>query len=184
MSFFEEVGNTMGSVAQTAITKSKNLAEITKLTLDINASEDQIKTAKLTVGNYVVEKGMLKEDETVQEQLRVIEEKKALIAADKERINVLKNMKPCPVCGAAAARNAKYCSECGADISAVEAAGQKAAGQDAAGQDAAGQKAEEPKAEEPKAEEPRPATVLCPKCGSVIPGDAGFCPQCGEKIER
>lgn len=38
--------------------------------------------------------------------------------------------------------------------------------------------------QEVKAQSQAPAQNKCPKCGAVIPEEAKFCPECGEKIEK
>ena len=59
MGFFDK----LGSMAQSAVDKSKELAEITKLNLSISNSENKIKEIKSEIGNYVFSNNLLREDD-------------------------------------------------------------------------------------------------------------------------
>ena len=55
-------------IAQTALNKGKELADITKLKRDIKIEEDIIKSYKMVIGEYVAANDLLKDDELVFDQ--------------------------------------------------------------------------------------------------------------------
>lgn len=55
-------------IAQSALNKGKELAEITRLKRDIKIEEDIIKSYKMVIGEYVAANDLLPEDELVMDQ--------------------------------------------------------------------------------------------------------------------
>ena len=55
-------------IAQSALNKGKELADITKLKRDIKIEEDIIKSYKMVIGEYVAANDLLKDDELVFDQ--------------------------------------------------------------------------------------------------------------------
>ena len=55
-------------IAQSALNKGKELADITKLKRDIKIEEDIIKSYKMVIGEYVTANDLLREDELVFDQ--------------------------------------------------------------------------------------------------------------------
>ena len=72
-------------IAQSALNKGKELADIAKLKRDIKIEEDIIKSYKMVIGEYVAANDLLREDELVlnqrtkilksQEKLKELKEK-------------------------------------------------------------------------------------------------------------
>lgn len=148
-------GEKFSKMTQTAVSKSKDVAEITKLTLNNNSLEAEIKTVTEQVGEYVVANQMLAEDEIIGQKLNQIAELKAAIAANEAKIREIKNINICEVCGAEVPNTSNFCDKCGAPM----------------------------KKEAPAAEEEPVTEKVCVKCGTALAVDAAFCPNCGEKCE-
>ena len=55
-------------IAQSALNKGKEIADITKLKRDIKIEEDIIKSYKMVIGEYVAANDLLKDDELVFDQ--------------------------------------------------------------------------------------------------------------------
>lgn len=55
-------------IAQSALNKGKELADIAKLKRDIKIEEDIIKSYKMVIGEYVAANDLLKDDELVFDQ--------------------------------------------------------------------------------------------------------------------
>ena len=55
-------------IAQSALNKGKELADIAKLKRDIKIEEDIIKSYKMVIGEYVAANDLLREDELVLDQ--------------------------------------------------------------------------------------------------------------------
>lgn len=148
-------GEKFSKITQSAVSKSKEVAEITKLTLNSNSLEGEIKTVTDQIGEYVVANHLLAEDEIIGQKLNQIEELKEAIAANEARIREIKNINVCSVCGAEVSRTSNFCDKCGAPM----------------------------KKEEPETEEAPVTEKVCVKCGASLAVDAAFCPNCGEKCE-
>ena len=84
MGFFDK----LGSMAQSAVDKSKELAEITKLNLSISNSENKIKEIKSEIGNYVFSNNLLRE---VPELSELFMRRLASIEADRAKIAEIQN---------------------------------------------------------------------------------------------
>lgn len=106
----------LNQMTQSAISKSKEMAGVTKLNVEIGTLNQNLKNIYTEVGRYVLEKGLLKEDETVAEWASKAAGLKADIEMNTSRIRDLKNVSICPGCGAEVPRTSKFCGKCGAAI--------------------------------------------------------------------
>lgn len=106
----------LNQMTQSAISKSKEVAGVAKLSLEVNNLNQSIKNIQTEVGAYVLENGLLTEDASVVEWAAKAAALKADIEAASEKINELKNVNICPGCGAEVSRNSKFCNKCGTAI--------------------------------------------------------------------
>ena len=106
----------LNQMTQNAISKSKEVAGVTKLNLEISTLNQNIKNIQTEVGAYVLENGLLKEDASVVEWASKVASLKAEIEANSEKIHDLKNISICPGCGAEVSRTSKFCDKCGTPI--------------------------------------------------------------------
>lgn len=149
-------GEKFSKMTQSAVNKSKEVAEITKLTLNNNSLEAEITTVSNQIGEYVVANNLLAEDEIVGQKLQQIEELRATIEANNAKIRELKNIAICESCGAEVPLTSNFCDKCGAQM----------------------------KKPEPVVEEaPAPEVKVCANCGKELALDVVFCPECGTKFE-
>ncbi len=145
-------------MTQSAISKSKEVAEVTKLNLEISGFNQDLKELYTKAGQYVLENGIGAGDETLEDLAAQMLAIKNSIAADEEKIRAVKNINICPKCGASVSRSSRFCDQCGAEM--VVAVPQ----------------------EETAAEE-APAGSVCKNCGAPIEEGALFCGSCGAKQE-
>lgn len=113
MSFFDEMGKTVGSAARKTAEKSKELYEVTRLNFQVSAQEDIVKAAYMELGKkyYQANKAVVPEDQQaifgkVAAALDQIEQLR-------KKINEVREMKTCPKCGNGVEKDAVYCSRCG-----------------------------------------------------------------------
>lgn len=106
----------LNQMTQSAISKSKEVAGITKLNVENGTLNQNLKNIYTEVGRYVLEQGLLTEDETVAEWASKAAALKADIEANEEKIRSLKNVNICPGCGAEVPKTSKFCSKCGTAI--------------------------------------------------------------------
>lgn len=106
----------LNQMTQKTISKSKEVAGVAKLNLEISTLNQNIKNIQNEVGAYVLEKGLLLEDASVSEWAAKVASLKAEIEANTEKIHDLKNVSICPGCGAEVAKTSKFCDKCGTAI--------------------------------------------------------------------
>ena len=106
----------LNQAAQTTISKGKEVAGIAKLNVEITTLNQSMKSIYTEVGRYVMENGLLSEDETVAQWASKVADMEAEIEDDKEQIRILKNATICSGCGAEVSRSSKFCDKCGTPI--------------------------------------------------------------------
>lgn len=106
----------LNQMTQSAISKSKEVAGVTKLNVEIGTLNQNLKSIYTEVGCYVMEKGLLKDDDSVAAWASKAAGLKADIDMYTSRIRDLKNVSICPGCGAEVPRTSKFCGKCGAAI--------------------------------------------------------------------
>lgn len=103
-------------MTQSAVNKSKELVEITKLNLNISNAEEEIKKCMQEIGEYVVKENLLADHEEIKELLEKINNYKNSIQIDKEKVLELRAVNICSECGAEVPRTSKFCNKCGASM--------------------------------------------------------------------
>ena len=104
----------LNQMTQSAISKSKEVAGVTKLNVEIGTLNQNLKSIYTEVGCYVLEKGLLKDDDSVAAWASKAAGLKADIDMYTSRIRDLKNVSICPGCGAEVPRTSKFCgNRCG-----------------------------------------------------------------------
>ncbi len=103
-------------VTQSAINKSKEVAEMTRLNINIGSLNQNIKDIYTKAGEYVLKNGLLGEDEIIAGYSTEVETLQQSILADKEKLREIKNVDVCQNCGANVSRDSKYCDKCGAEV--------------------------------------------------------------------
>lgn len=162
MAFFNGISKKITSTGQEAVQKAKDVAEITKVNMEIVELEKKIEGLQLNIGKYVVEQfadvsieglreKMETEQDVIAENILRIREVEQQILESKERISALKGVIRCPNCGNEVQNGSVFCGKCGTKL------------------------------EEKKKDE---KLKICKKCGEEIPEDSLFCTSCGTKIEK
>ena len=80
-------------IAQSALNKGKEIADITKLKRDIKIEEDIIKSYKMVIGEYVTANDLLREDELVFDQRSKILKSQAKLDELKAKLEKMSNNK-------------------------------------------------------------------------------------------
>lgn len=143
----------MSRFAQSAVSKSKEMAEVTRLNMEISNLEQRIRERQQTLGAYLLEHPEMlpHDDATVDNILRDVSLARENIARDQELVLEVRNINICPQCGAEVSRTSKFCNACGAPI------------------------------DRSMLETPAAAN-LCPQCGTPLENGAAFCGNCGAKL--
>ena len=143
----------VGRFAQNAVSKSKEMAEITRLNMEISNQEQRLRELYGQLGQYLVENPDLvpADRQDAQALLQEVAQVKAGIEASKATLLEVRNVNICPGCGAVVSRISKFCPSCVAqmDRSVMERLSQ---------------------------------APVCPSCGAELEPGAAFCGNCGAKL--
>ena len=92
MTFFDDFGKKLGIVAETTMTKAKELTEITKLNMQISSEERKIEKLYAEIGKLVFEKEKDKSGSFVCEQCGKIIELQQVVGDLNKRLNEVKDL--------------------------------------------------------------------------------------------
>lgn len=144
----------LSKFTQNAVTKSKYMAEITRINIEISNYESNVKQVVSEIGQYVVDNGLLQDVPEIQEKVARVHELNATISANQATVEALRKANICPNCGATLDMDVNFCPKCGATRNPVPL---------------------------PNMQPNRPAAV-CPKCGTKLENNEIFCPNCGTRV--
>lgn len=115
MGLLDNIGSTFNKVANTTIQKSKDLTELTKLSLKLNADEGELTKLYEEFGKYQYNfsKGVEVE---AKDYVALIDEKLKMIEETKNEIELVKGVLICPKCGTKNKTEDTFCSNCGAKL--------------------------------------------------------------------
>lgn len=116
MKFLDSLMDTMTDTGKGVVKKAKDVTEVTKITGQISAEENEIKQAYLVIGKKYYEEVQQEVPEGFSEDFSRIEKAKAKISELKERQKELKGIYECPSCGVGVTVDACFCSSCGAKL--------------------------------------------------------------------
>lgn len=186
MAFFDEIGRKITETGQTAIQKTKNLAEIGKLNDAIAEEEKRMNAAYLHIGQQYFELNQNNQDDVYSSLLSEIKGGKTRVAEWQEQIRKLKGVTTCPACSAEIQYGASFCSTCGQTITSTQqpviTGGSTCGrcGNQLAADDlfctSCGTKVEN------EAIENKIAKTQCSNCGMELNEGAGFCTGCGTRV--
>ncbi|AEV70482.1 zinc ribbon domain-containing protein [Acetivibrio clariflavus] len=189
MSFFEKLTSAGRDMAK----KTKELADITKLNMQISSEEDKIKNNYIEIGKLYYELFSSNPDEKFAEFCSAITESRNKIEALKDQILEIKCVKKCCHCGAEITKSAVFCSACGKKVendenitsANTEASGETDKNTEFSQNDKNFEAVENnnlsENTNEPQKAESTPR--MCPSCNNAVPSDAKFCNNCGIKLE-
>lgn len=146
-------GDKLNQITKSAVSKSKEMAEITRLNMENSSSEQKIKELAVQIGTLVVDQQLLMDNAQVAEWAAQIAKLREAVAKNQETIREIRNINICSNCGAEVSRTSKFCDKCGSpmDRSVLE-------------------------------ESMAAAVPTCPNCGERLEPGALFCTNCGTKV--
>jgi rRNA maturation endonuclease Nob1 len=118
MGFLDTMKDKLGDAAKTAVQKSNELVEITKLKLAVSDAETKVTQIYKEMGEMVYAAFKSDDDigEAIGQKCAEIDGKKAEIEELKQKINGLRDVKICPACNAAVDSASAFCASCGAKV--------------------------------------------------------------------
>ena len=152
--FFNELGKKLSDVGSTAMQKTKEFSDITKLNSAISEEERN-------QGNLYTQLGKIYYDQDAPEDIykdtvEALKSSMAKVTELKEQLKAIKKVRTCESCGTEIANDAVFCPKCGAKL---------------------------PEVLPPQPEEKNDANK-CQNCGKELEEGAQFCPDCGTEVTK
>lgn len=149
--------DSMNRLAQSAMTKSKEMAEITRLNVEISGLGQKQRELYTKLGEYLAQHEDLlpAEDQTVGECMESLGEIREKLERAHQQLLDVKKCSICPNCGAEVGLTSKFCDRCGTPIDRSALEGDQGAQKQ----------------------------LVCPSCGTALEPTALFCDNCGTKLE-
>lgn len=154
MAFFEKLGEKISSTSKDVAKKTKDLADIAKINMQISGEEDNIKDLYHQIGKKYYELHPNSNKAEFEALCNSVTQSLEKINTYKEQIQSIKGVKKCSNCGAEIEDSSVFCGVCGSKAATVE------------------EKQESP-----------PVSPICPGCQNPVTEDMAFCEGCGKKLK-
>lgn len=119
MNFFDRATNAVETMGKNVSKVAKDNVEIVRCSSAIDSCEEKIKKAYMEIGNRYYNSVDEPEREMFYDLFEVIETNQEQIKQLRNRLQELKGITICKVCGTELPRDAKFCRNCGSQIEAV-----------------------------------------------------------------
>lgn len=120
MAFFDDLTKKISQAGQTAVQKTKEMADIAKLNSSVSDEERKIEDSYREIGKlYVSLRGESPEVDFAA-LIAAIRDSEGKIAGYRQQIKDIKGVVCCEKCGAEVSQNAAFCSACGAPMPVVK----------------------------------------------------------------
>ncbi|MCM1027175.1 MAG: zinc ribbon domain-containing protein [Roseburia sp.] len=116
MAFFDDLGKKLSQAGQTAVQKTKEVADIAKLNSSVYEEEKKINNNYLEIGKLYATLHGEEPGEEFAGMITAIHESEEKIRGYKHQITEIKGIAVCEKCGAEVSLNAAFCSSCGAPM--------------------------------------------------------------------
>lgn len=152
--FFNELGKKLSDVGSTAMQKTKEFSDITKLNSAVAEEERNQGNLFTQLGKIYFDQHQDAPEDMYKDTVEALKSSMAKVAELKEQLRTIKKVRTCENCGTEIANDAAFCPKCGAKLPEIVA---------------------------PKAEE-KEGVSHCQSCGQELEEGAQFCPGCGAKV--
>ncbi len=116
MSFFDDLGKKLSQAGQTAVQKTKEMADVAKLNSAISDEEKRIDDNYLQIGKLYVSLHDAEHEADFDAFIAAIHEAEGKIKGYRQQIKDIKGIVKCEKCGAEVSKDAAFCSACGAPM--------------------------------------------------------------------
>ena len=116
MGVLDQIGRSIAKGGQSALNKTKDIAEIVKLSSNTADLEHQIEALYTELGQQYYGLHQQVGCEALADTVEEITAKQAELARLRENVEQLKGSTKCPHCGATVAANLQFCGNCGKPV--------------------------------------------------------------------
>ena len=116
MAFFGDLGKAIAGAGQTAVNKTKDLTEITRLSARVSDLQRKNEQLYATIGKLYLEHYGDDPEDMFKGAVLSIKENQKKIVSYKEDIKQIKGIKKCASCDADVPSGSQFCPKCGAKV--------------------------------------------------------------------
>lgn len=116
MSFFDDLGKKISQAGQTAVQKTKEMADVAKLNSAVSDEEKRIEDSYKEIGKLYVSLHTADHEADFDAYFSAIQEAENKIKEYRQQLKEIKGVVKCEKCGAEVAKDAAFCSSCGAPM--------------------------------------------------------------------
>ncbi|MDR1028663.1 MAG: zinc ribbon domain-containing protein [Clostridiales Family XIII bacterium] len=156
MGIFDDVGKKITTTGNSALQKTKEMAETMKINSRISSEQAGIDSAYREIGRIYFEKFGDNPDGSMEQYISSIRRANENIQAYRQNLIDIKGSVQCPSCGAEVDNRSKFCNVCGAEIVSRPTGRPEDGASDT-------------------------AMKTCVNCGAQMSADNSFCTNCGTK---
>lgn len=156
MAFLDDFGKKISQASQSTLQKTREMADVAKLNMQITDEEKRINDTYLEIGKKYVELHAADSEEAMSGMVQAIADSNKKIQDLKSQIQIIKGVVRCENCGAEVAKESAFCPSCGNKM---------------------------PEIVQPVVEQPVAEAKKCANCGATLDNGALFCSECGTKVE-
>lgn len=120
MAFFDDLGRKISQAGQTAVQKTKDVADVSRINSAISEEEKRINNNYYQIGKLYVAMHASDCEPDFAGMISVIKESEIKIHDYKQQIQDIKGVVMCEKCGAEIPNNVLFCSTCGSPVSKQE----------------------------------------------------------------
>lgn len=194
MAFFNEIGKKISQTGQSAVQKTKEMADVAKLNSMISDEEKLLENNYIQIGKQYVSLHTTDYEDAFANSIRAVIESEEKINKYRQQINDIKGVRKCESCGAEVSSNADFCSTCGKAMPKIQpkidensVICSNCGNATMRGMRFCTYCGSELVSDDEQTEDAIVATVIektsqCPNCGKELSVDAAFCSECGTKI--
>ena len=199
MNFFNRATNAVEAMGKNVSKAAKDNVEIVRCSSAIDSCEEKIKTAYMEIGKRYYNSEEEPSREMFADLYEIIQANQKQIEDLRNRLQELKGVIICKVCGTELSRDAKFCRNCGSQIEHIAEVPVSTAvcwnchspltgNEKFCGSCGAKIEKEQPEQmkteeiEETEAEQPE-MPLICPVCGGELKDTDVFCKLCGSPVK-
>lgn len=205
MPLFDDLSRKITKAGQTAVQKTKDMADLAKINSAISTEEGNLDNLYYQIGKLYVERHPDTSEKEFAEIIVTIRETSHKIAEYRQQAQDIKGVKRCEKCGAEVPAGAAFCNACGTPLpqqSTVEmnmircskcgsmvVSGTRFCTSCGSPIEVGGFAIAEPSSveesviESPAESASKPDGQVCPHCGAPIREKTAFCTECGSRLE-